>query len=89
MLLWREHCVTVERTLYYCGEYIVLLRQEMGVLMRRAQCITVERVLCYRGEDILLWRRAQLVERVYGLLAAYRHCYLQRNLIVCLCFEVQ
>ena len=39
MLLRRGQCVTVERTVCYCGEDIVLLW--------RGHCVTEERILCY------------------------------------------
>ena len=39
MLLWRGQCVTVERTVCYCGEDIVLLR--------RGQCVAVFRTVYY------------------------------------------
>ena len=39
MLLRRGQCVTVDRTLFYCGEDIVLLR--------RGQCVAVFRTVYY------------------------------------------
>ena len=56
MLLWRGHCVTVERTLCYCGENIVLLWRGHGVTVERTLCYCGEAIVLLWGEIVLLWR---------------------------------